>query len=139
MPDDLNDRAQDNARPLCAIADAAGGAWPARVKEALLGIACQELEDDPASPGVLLLSDIAEILNRWTGATISSKDLLSELISDDEGPWAEWRRGEPITPRGIAKLLKEFGIRPTRDRKGGFYRVADLEEACGRYLEVPQK
>ena len=139
MPDDLNDRAHDNARPICAIADAAGGAWPARVRDALLGIVHQELEDDPASPGVLLLSDIAEILNRWAGATISSKDLLSELTSDDEGPWAEWRRGDPITPRGIAKLLKEFGIRPTRDRKGRFYRVTDLQEACDRYLEVPPK
>ena len=137
MPDALNDRAQDNARALCAIADAAGGDWPQRIRKALVGIAHQDGEDEPASPRVLLLSDVAEILDRWGGASISSKDLLQELVSDDESPWAEWRRGEPITTRGIAKLLKEFGIRPTRDRNGRFYRVADLREACDRYLEAP--
>lgn len=137
LPNDLNDRAQDNARPLCAIADAAGGDWPRRLRAALVASARQEQEDDPASPGVLLLSDIAEILGRWKGATISSRELLAELTADDEGPWAEWRRGDPITPRGIAKLLKEFGIRPTRDRAMRFYRIADLREACDRYLEVP--
>lgn len=136
MPDDLNDRAQDNARCLCAIADAIGGDWPHRVRDALVGIARHEVEEEPASPGVLLLTDIAEILDRWKGATISSKGLVAELTADEESPWAEWRRGDPITTRGVAKLLKEFGIRPTRDRKGRFYRVPDLREACDRYLEV---
>ena len=75
------------------------------------GIAKHETEDDPDSPGVLMLSDIDGILDRWTGAAISSKDLLQELTSDDEGPLAEWRRGAPSTPRGVAKLLKVFGRR----------------------------
>ncbi len=137
LPDELNDRAQDNARALCAIADAAGGCWPQRIREALVAVSRQETEDEPASPGVLLLADIADILDRWTGITISSRDLLTELTADEEGPWAEWRRGDPITARGIAKLLKEFGIRPTRDRTSRFYRVAELQEACGRYIEAP--
>jgi putative DNA primase/helicase len=137
MPDELNDRAQDNARSICAIVDTAGGSWPRRLRAALVAVSRQEIEDDPASPGVLLLSDIAEILDRWKGVTISSHELLAELTADEEGPWAEWRRGDPITARGIAKLLKEFGIRPTRDRNGRFYRVADLRDACDRYLEAP--
>jgi putative DNA primase/helicase len=63
--------------------------------------------------------------------------LLAELTADDEGPWAEWRHGKPITARGIAKLLKPFSIRPDRDRTSRFYRIADLSEACDRYLETP--
>lgn len=137
LPDDLNDRAQDNARPLCAIADAAGGSWPQRLRDALVATSRQETEDEPASPGVLLLTDIADILDRWKGHTIGSRELLNELTVDDEGPWAEWRRGDPITARGIAKLLKEFGIRPTRDRTSRYYRVAELQEACDRYIEAP--
>lgn len=137
LPENLNDREQDNARALCAIADAAGEGWPERVRQALIGMAQREGEDEPASPGVLLLSDIAEILGRWQGAVIPTKNLLAELIADDEGPWAEWRRGDPITARGVAKLLKEFGIKPTRDRSTRFYRVAELQEACDRYLETP--
>ncbi len=137
LPNELNDRAQDNARPLCAIADAAGGCWPQRLRDALVAVSRQETQDEPASPGVLLLADIAEILVRWKGHTIGSRELLAELTADEEGPWAEWRRGEPITARGIAKLLKEFGIRPTRDRTSRFYRVAELREACDRYIEAP--
>ncbi|NND16972.1 MAG: DUF3631 domain-containing protein [Silicimonas sp.] len=139
LPDALNDRAQDNARPLCAIADAAGGSWPQRLREALVAISQQEVEEEPASPGVLLLADIADILGRWKGDTISSRELLAELTADDEGPWAEWRRGDPITARGVARLLKEFSIRPTRDRTSRFYRVSDLREACHLYIEVPPK
>lgn len=137
LPDGLNDRAQDNARSLCAIADAVGGSWPQKVRRALVGSARQESEEEPCSPGILLLSDVAQIVKRWKRSSITSKDLLSELTVDDEGPWAEWRRGDPITARGIAELLKPFGIRPTRDRSARFYRVSDLREACDRYLEAP--
>jgi hypothetical protein len=137
VPDELNDRAQDNARSLCAIADLAGGQWPQRVREALVGGAQQEAEEEPASAGILLLTDIAEILLRRKGTSISSRDLLAELTADEESPWAEWRRGDPITARGIAKLLKEFGVRPTRDRRGRFYIISDLQEAVERYVEAP--
>jgi putative DNA primase/helicase len=137
VPDELNDRAQDNARALCAIADLAGAEWPQRIRDALVGGAKQEAEEEPASAGILLLTDIAEILVRRKGTSISSRDLLVELTSDEESPWAEWRRGDPITARGIAKLLKEFGIRPTRDRKGRFYWISDLQEAVERYIEAP--
>jgi putative DNA primase/helicase len=137
VPDVLNDRAQDNARALCAIADLAAGPWPKRLRYALTGTAQQEIEEEPTSPGILLLTDIADILVRRKDTSISSRDLLAELTADEEGPWAEWRRGEPITARGIARLLKEFGIRPTRDRTGRFYLIRDLQEAVDRYIESP--
>ena len=66
-------------------------------------------------------------------------DQLQELLSDEEGPWAEWRRGNPITARGIAKLLKPYGISPTKDRNGRFYRVNDFRDAFARYLESPSE
>ena len=42
LPDVLNDRAQDNARALCAIADVVGGDWPQRIRDSLVGIAHQD-------------------------------------------------------------------------------------------------
>ena len=39
IPSELNDRAQDNARPICAVADAVGGVWPEKIRGALAGLA----------------------------------------------------------------------------------------------------
>lgn len=135
VPEALHDRAQDNARAICAIADLVGGIWPDRVRAALVGLAGQS-DDEPQSAGVLLLRDIAEILDRRKGDRIGSADLCSELCGLEEGPWAEWRRGQPITTRGVAKLLKPFGIKPGRDRTGSFYALREFADALNRYLPM---
>lgn len=133
IPDELNDRAQDNARCLCAIADMAGGNWPRKIRVALIGSAAARLGDEPASKGVMLLHDIGGILERWTGSRINSQDLVAEMVDDEDGPWAVWRGGEPITVRMVAALLKPYDVRPDRDRNVRFYVVADLKEAVERY------
>jgi putative DNA primase/helicase len=138
VPDDLNDRAQDNARAMCAIADVAGGEWPQTVRAAFVGLAAQT-DDDPQSAGVLLLRDISEILETRKGDTIGSADLCEALCALEDAPWAEWRRGSPITTRGIARLLKPFGIRPTRDMSVRFYRLADFADALTRYVSDTPK
>jgi putative DNA primase/helicase len=137
VPEELHDRAQDNARALCAIADAVGGDWPRVLRQSMVGSAKLEEEEEPQSDGILLLTYIREIVARWKGTGIGSTDLRKELIADDESPWTEWRRGDPITLRGIAYILKPFGIRPQRDRNSRFYRIADFDEAFDRYLEQP--
>jgi putative DNA primase/helicase len=133
IPDTLNDRAQDNARAICAIADAAGGKWPQHIREALVGAAAQG-DDEPQSAGVLLLRDIAEIFEAKAIAGIASADLCAALCELEESPWSEWRVGRPITTRGIAKLLKPYGISPRRDRAHNVYRFMDFADAFQRYL-----
>lgn len=133
VPDALNDRAQDNARAICAIADAAGGRWPGLIRSALVGAASQG-DDEPQSAGVLLLRDIAEIFDARRAAGMGSSDLCAALCGLEDGPWSEWRRGSPITTRGIAKLLKPFGITPQRLREGSFYRRMDFADTFNRYL-----
>lgn len=134
LPDDLNDRAQDNARALVAIADLIGGRWPDTLRNALVRSHAKLAEDEPASKGVLLLTDIQEILGTWKGATIKSAELVNALVDLAEAPWAEWRRGTPITARGVATILKAFNVKPSRDRMGRFYTVADFADAFARYL-----
>ena len=133
VPESLNDRQQDNARAICAIADIAGADWPATIRGALIGLA-QQIDNDPQSAGVLLLRDIAEILETRKGDGIGSAELCDTLCALEDAPWAEWRRGLPITTRGIAKLLKPFGIHPTRDRSNRFYRLMDIKDAIDRYV-----
>lgn len=134
VPDALNDRAQDNARAICAIADVAGGRWPALIRSALVGAAAAQVDDEPQSAGVLLLRDIAEIFETKGVAGIGSTDLCTALCELEESPWSEWRGGRPITTRGIAKLLKPYGITPKRDRAHNIYRRMDFADAFKRYL-----
>ncbi|SFR32730.1 DUF3631 domain-containing protein [Litoreibacter janthinus] len=134
IPEELNDRAQDNARCLCTIADVVGGHWPQRIREALVGLAKAQLDDVPASKGVLLLHDIADILERWRGNRITSNDLVTELVAIEEGAWAVWKGGDPITARMVASLLKPYGVKPERDRSSRFYVLDDLRDAVGRYV-----
>lgn len=133
VPAGLNDRAQDNARAICAIADTAGGKWPATIRDALVGIA-EQADDEPQSAGVLLLRDIAEIFEKRASLRIGSTELCDALCELEESPWGDWRRGSPITTRGIAKLLKPFGVKPMRDREHRYYGRADFADAFERYL-----
>ena len=138
LPGELNDRAQDNARAICAIADLAGGGWSGLVRSALVG-AAGKVDDEPQSAGVLLLRDIAEIFEGRGTSWIGSTQLCDALCALEESPWADWRRGASITTRGIAKLLKPFDVTPQRDREQRFYRRDDFADAFNRYLSDTQK
>ena len=34
-------------------------------------------------------------------------------------PWSEWKRGKPLSPRGLSDLLKPFKVKPQDVRLGG--------------------
>lgn len=69
--------------------------------------------------------------NRLSGETwvMSSFDLSQVRARVPAG-----RGGRPISARGIAKLLKPYGIGPAQDRFGSFYRPTDFSDAFDRYL-----
>jgi putative DNA primase/helicase len=133
LPDALNDRAQDDARAICAIADIAGGKWPQAIRDALVGAAAQG-DDEPQSAGVLLLRDIAEVFEKQSRPRIGSTELCTALCELEESPWSEWRGGRPISARSIAKLLKPYGVTPRRDMSQRFYARIDFADAFNRYL-----
>jgi hypothetical protein len=70
--------------------------------------------------------------------------IIDRLSAIDEAPWAEWRRTggirEPINPRGLAALLKPWGIKSRDGREGGTgpnlkgYYSADMSDAWSRYI-----
>ncbi len=135
MPNGLGDRAEDAWRPLLAIADLAGGPWPGLARKAALylsGVPADET--DGASKGVLLLMHIREIFSDKRIASIASQQLLEVLNDNEEWPWGEWRQGKAITARGVASILKPYGIRPQRVSKGSSYRAGQFADAWQRYL-----
>jgi putative DNA primase/helicase len=59
LPEALNDRARDNWEPLLAIADLAGGHWPAEARRAALELSAEKPDD--RSMAEELLADIRNI------------------------------------------------------------------------------
>jgi len=139
LPEKLEDRAQDAAEPLLAIADAAGAEWPDVARKALVSLAGEDDGDDDEL-GVRLLADVRavfELLYRTDGE-IPTATLLSELHAREEAPWKKLHKGEPLDPNGLARLLKPFGVRPRviRQAEGTVrgYLVSAFSDPFERYL-----
>lgn len=139
LPENLNDRAQDNWESLLAIADIAGNEWPKLARTAAFKLSGDT--DQSQSIGVQLLADIAEIYEPQRLDRFSSTELITALCKDDEKSWATYNRGHPISPRQIASRLREFGIVSNTIRFGlttakGYYYM-QFADAFARYLSEP--
>lgn len=139
LPASLNDRQQDNWEPLLAIASVVGNGWPEIAREAAQRLSGSE--SPSLSIGVELLSDIQELFDHKAVARITTADLIKELVSDEEKPWATYNKGFQIKPRQIAAKLKGYGIQSKTIRLGfdtakGYERV-QFEEAFSRYIPAP--
>jgi hypothetical protein len=62
---------------------------------------------------------------------ISSADLVAKLCADNDSPWAEWKRGNPITQVQLARLLKPLAA---EQRHHPSYLRTQFENVWDRYL-----
>jgi hypothetical protein len=145
VPEMSNDRAMDNWRPLLAIAELSGGAWPEKARQAALALSGEDPE--AGSLGVRLLADIRDAFKPGEEG-IFTKTLIERLTADPEKPWADYKNGKALGPKHIGDLLRPFGItsetvRPNeagitdpgvKDAKG--YKCVRFEEAWASYLSV---
>jgi putative DNA primase/helicase len=147
VPEELDDRAADNWRPLLAIADLVGGEWPARARKAatLLSVGRDEGGDTIKT---MLLADFRRLFDEEGqaavgGVWISSTRARDALGQMEDRPWGDWgNEGKVISPQRISSLLSEFGIRSKQKKVGGEnlrrYERKDFEEAFDRYLSSPE-
>lgn len=137
MPAGVEDRPADCWEPLLAVADAAGGDWPAQARAA-----CTELvrvaASGEASLGVRLLGDLRIVFG---GAeAMHTETLLTGLRALAEAPWSDLR-GKPLDARRLARLLTGYEVRSVDvkldgvNRKG--YRREHLHDTWTRYLPEP--
>jgi hypothetical protein len=138
MPSGIYNREADNWRPLLAIAEVAGGHWAERARKALEQCHAYA-EDDSRLP--LLLTDISATFADKKTDRLSSSALADALAQIEGRPWAEYRRGKPITQNQLAKVLKPLGIAPevikldgTKTLRG--YMLAQFREAFERYTRA---
>jgi hypothetical protein len=138
MPDGVVDRDADVWEPLLAVADAAGGDWPARARKAAAALVAQYKQSTP-SLGVKLLADLRQVFGDRD--TMPTESIVKALCAIDEAPWADLK-GKAIDARGLAHRLKPYGIASKNLRAGegvlkGYAR-GDMLDAWQRYLSLPQ-
>lgn len=133
LPLALSPGQRECAEPLVHIADVAGGAWPAKVRAALVAV----FELVEVSPELQLLSDVRAIFrNKNNPEYLATSDLLSELREMEDRLWSAWG---PKSGRRLAGHLRKFDIGP-RDLHFGCttafkgYRISHLQDAWDRYL-----
>ena len=143
VPEGLHDRASDNWRPLCAIAEVAAGKWPARARQAIAALGDLAQDDDEA--GVLLLQDMQQLFQEQGTDRLFSEDLAKALRAMEGRPWPEYgrRQPKPISVNQIARLLSPFGIHPKTLREGTErakgYLLDDCTEIFSRYTPSPNR
>lgn len=135
LPEGVEDRDADVWEPLIMVADAAGGDWPARARDACVRFIAEKPESS-VSLGVRLLADLRRV---WPDgdAALSTNEILERLDGIEEAPWADLY-GEGLKPRKLAQLLSEYGIGSKSVRTGNGdvrrgYRREDLWDSWQRY------
>lgn len=136
LPDGIRDRDADVWEPLVAVADEAGGEWPARARVAAVALVALSRESTP-SLGVRLLADLRTVFA--VQEVLATESILFGLQRLDESPWAELN-GRALSDRGLAAHLKRYDIRPRVVRIGtatprGYHR-SDFIDAWSRYLPL---
>jgi Protein of unknown function (DUF3631) len=137
MPAEIQDRDADVWEPLLAVADFAGGDWPRRARRAAQALVEGAREAEP-SFGIMLLTD----LRATFGDTekLSTENILKYLHEIEEAPWRDIK-GKPLDGRGLARRLREYGIKSHTVRIGNAtprgYERKDFLDAWARYLPAP--
>ncbi|WP_331731234.1 DUF3631 domain-containing protein [Streptomyces sp. NBC_00859] len=145
MPDEVTDRPADVWEPLLAVADAAGGDWPKRAREACVDLVNAAKVDDKGSVGIRLLTDLRDQVFNGIDR-LPTVAILDRLHSLDEAPWADMG-GRPLDPRGLSKMLREYmtgdnapiaarNIKAGTSVMKGYY-ATDLHDAWQRYCPPP--
>ncbi|MEV0576040.1 DUF3631 domain-containing protein [Streptomyces sp. NPDC050392] len=146
MPEGVTDRPADVWEPLLAVADAAGGDWPARARKACTELIKAASSNEEASLGVRLLTDLRDKV--FCGVDkMPTAAILEVLFSLDDAPWADLSEDgqaiKPLTARRLSKLLSQYvrpdntpikpkGIRVGSTTPKGYY-AEDLTDAWNRY------
>lgn len=153
MPDQMSDRDADKWEPLIALADLIDGDEGLAGtfgKMGTYGDACRAVAvrlsngvdaDEPMA--VELLRNIRDVLNEDEETAVVKVDYILSMILTErlnrnkEWRWYEMHRGSGISPRLLAKWLKNFDIRPGKIREEGNksgYRKIVFQDPFERYL-----
>jgi len=140
MPEGVTDRPADVWEALLAVADAAGGHWPATARAACLALTAVVASGD-ASLGIRLLGDLRDVFYAAGRVNLPTAVILDALHKMDEAPWGDLH-GRPMDARGLSRRLGAYGIRSAKVSYEGKslqgYKHDDLYDTWARYLPEPK-
>lgn len=129
----VEDRAADTWEPLIAVADLAGGDWPARARKAAIVLTAEDETD--TTLGARLLADLRDVFG--DADAMHGDMILNALHKIEEAPWGDYF-GRPMNARDVAKLLKPYKVTSVDVKLDGVnkkgYRRAHLHESWRCYL-----
>ena len=145
FPAGLHERSRDGWEALLAIGEVAGRDWAGttgRARRACEHVTAETDEDTGAVE--LLLADLRAVFrDAGDPEALPTKQILDALYAMGDRPWTEWRRGKPLSERGLARLLRGFKIASGTIRAAGIataggtakgYKRASLIRAWNAYL-----
>ena len=100
-------------RPLFAVADAAGGEWPAKARAAADALAAVAASfADSETLGLMLLTDVRAVFEANDNPQRIPSTVLDEALRDlPERPWASMpKTSKPITAQARGRILAGFGV-----------------------------
>ncbi len=111
LPEGVVDRSAEIWEPLVAIADAAGGEWPERARQACAHFVLKS--GQPVTNGIRLLADLRTIYDRHHATRLATRALLADLTELEDAPWGDLDgRGKQLDGRRLAAELARYGIAP---------------------------
>lgn len=139
LPDGLDDREEDNWETLLKVAHAFGPVWEQHAREA--AVALSRGANPIQSQGEQLLEDLMQLFAENGADRLASGYIVRRLNDDETRSWGDFNRGNGLTPRDLAAILRRYGVYPQNVRtKGGIvkgYLMIDLKDQFSRYLETP--
>jgi hypothetical protein len=99
--------------------------------------------EEEETAAIMLLRDIKGLFEETDWIKIHSSILVEKLITLEERPWSEWKKGKPMTQNSLSKILKTFSIYSKDIRAGVPEKVArgfeldQFEDAFTRYIPNP--
>ena len=134
--EEISDRLEEAWEPLLGIAKLAGDPWPAWAREAAVELDRAGKSAGEPDYGALLLEALRVIFG--TAEAMLSAEICAKLNDDAELPFAGWRNDHGIDARGLADILRPYGIRPKNVRvpftgQGKGYERSQFEDAWARY------
>jgi len=138
MPPGLEDRNADVWEALLAVADLAGGDWPARARVAAVTLVTDSMAGQP-SIGVLLLRDLQTVFAGHD--KLPTETIIEALHAIEESPWADLR-GKGVDSRWLSRQLSKYDVKPklirftTGPARG--YETADLTDPWSRYVTATE-
>ena len=120
FPDALHDRARDAWETLLAVGHVAGGEWAGSGRAWAACVYVDADAENEGGPEEQLLADLRAVFqSEGDPPALATRSILDALHQMDFRLWSRYEKGKPLSPHGLARLLKPFHVTSTTVRLAG--------------------